>query len=171
MVTTPHPSALLLIQQSYQRDTISQTMQIGHKEIIEFPQDQTLTKYQRLDQKTGNQLPKLTTSLKLYLMWCPRGSRKVDTIIQNLQVKELKSETWSTYSRKLVSGRIRIKIDVADSTPLLFLPFGSSGHSTKVHILVLSFMVCATWANHQACWILLFLICNVAIITTLKYFL
>ena len=43
-------------------------MQIGHKEIIEFSQDQTLTKYQRLDQKTGNQLPKLTTSLKLYLM-------------------------------------------------------------------------------------------------------
>ena len=120
-------------------------MQIGHKEITEFSEDQTLTKYWRLDQKTGNQLPKLMTSLKLYHMSCPRGgSRKVDTIIQNLQVKELKSKTLSTYSRKLVSGRIRIKIDVADSTPLLFLPFGSSGHRTKVHILALSFMVCAT---------------------------
>ena len=98
-------------------------MQIGHKEITECSQDQTLTKYWRLDQKTGNQLPKSTTSLKLYLVWRPRGSKKVDPIIQNLQVKELKSETLSIYARRLVSGRIRIKLEVADTTPLLFLPF------------------------------------------------
>ena len=40
----PTPISSYTHQQSYQRGTVLQTMQIGHKEITECSQDQTLTK-------------------------------------------------------------------------------------------------------------------------------